>query len=644
MTDPFTEYHALVDAYPERFCDEIKKTVGIQRAMLKLYDFLPDKGRAVVDWIERFCILPGGERAGEPVRLMLWQRWFIYSIFCFWGHFEEDVLDDAGRVVGRRRKYLRVVNDILMVIAAGNAKTTLLGFLNTYLLFSRDYPAANIYIGSNAQKQSRLCFDTTMRIIGRNRSLKRYLHAVPSLNFLEVRKKDGLDSMLTAMSSDGRNFEGIIPTNVMIDEIHAMTTSAYADNLRKSVKRDDGFVFETTTMGTERGGYLDERLEYAKKILDGDAVNHRFFCCIFKQDSEDEIFAALESGDTSVYLKSNPGFGHVVSATLLTQKARDMADKPRERAITMTKNFNIPQNPVTCYFSEAECRALPFDEAIFNGAPVFLGLDMAYTRSPESDLACLTMMTADPATEREYYKDFYFLPRWLDRQVKNDGGLTVERLDMITEKSRYDTNILYDEGAGRYGYAMYAARGDIVVIDDALVGSIRARYGDDAAMACDVTGVTQKFIMYFIALIEARYGFTLCKMGIDPNKAGEIESFVNAHIASQDGLPPAIKFQMEKSLYSYPLMEATKDIRARGLAHCNNKLTELHFASALTKERGDGTAYFVHSQRSHIDGVSAHLAARSAYTVFITNGKTGAVNKARLGNWWSRNRLPPVAV
>ena len=630
MLNPFQEYHQIVDEYPERFCTEIKQMVAIQKEMLEIYDFVENKGRQVVEWIENFCILPEGEHAGEPVSLMLWQKWVIYSIFCFWGHFEEPEYDSAGSIVGTRRKYLRVVNDILMVIASGNSKTTFMGFINTYLLFSKDYPAAKIYIGSNAQQQSLLCYNATHEIIRKNPALKRHSRLVPSIHVIDIPKNN---SMLMAMSSDGKNYEGIIPTNIMIDETHEMKTSQYADNLRKSVKRDDSFVFETTTMGTVRGGYLDSRIEYAGKVLSGDVVNHRFFACIFKQDSEEEIFEAYEREDLSVLIKSNPSMGHAVSTTLLKNKVKEMLDDPKKRSINLTKNFNIPQNPITCYFSERECRAKPFDESIFKHAPVFLGLDMAYTRSPENDLTCLTMMTKNPITEEEYFKDFYFLPQYWERQRLENGEIAVEKLDMIPPKSKYDTNIIADEKNGKYGYQLYADRGDVVIINSDLVKRMVEIYGEDAYTDC--TGITQKFILYFLALLEREYGYIVCKMGLDPNKAADIESFVNANINSVDTLPPAVKFQMEKTNFSNPILEATKDIRARELVYCNNKLTELHFANAQYKETTSGGIVLVNAARARKDGVIAHLAARSAYNVFVNNAKTGVENKRRLVEYWS---------
>ena len=630
MVNPLLEYHEFVNKNPDRFSADIFKMVKLQEKMLGIYDFLPEKAEAVVRWIERFCILSEGEQAGRAVTLMLWQKWIIYSIFGFWGWFEEDEFDEIGNIKGKRSKYLRVVKDILMVIASGNSKTTFMGFINAYLLYAKDsYPAAKIYIGSNAQKQSLLCFKATQQIIQKNRKLDKIARVVPSMNTIEI---SAINSLLMAMSSDMKNHEGIIPTNIIIDEIHAMKTSQYADDLRKSVKREDSFVFEVTTMGTVRGGYLDSRLEYAEKILSGEVENFRFFCCIFRQDNEDEVIQAYESGNTSVFLKSNPGMGTAVSTTLLRDKVKEMLDDPSKRTVTLTKNFNIPQNPETCYFSNFECQAKPFDESIFNNAPVFFGLDMAYTRSPENDLACLSLLTVNPITEEEYFKDFYFLPRFYEHQIEVNGEVITERADMVSAKSKVDTGIIYDKKEGKYGYQMYANRGDVVIVDEELIAKLIAQFGGEAPT--DGTGITQKFILYYLAYLESQYGYTMCKFGLDPNKAAEIESFVNANLRSMDGLPPAIKFIIERYDISVPIMESTKDTRARGLVHCNNKLTELHFANAQTKPRGNNFV-LANAKYSRKDGVIAHLAARSAYNVFVNNNKTGARNKQALIEYWA---------
>lgn len=632
-SDPLLEFHKQVDLYPEYHSKAIKELVAQQRKMLKIYDYLPERGAKAVAWIERMCVLVEGERAGEPVKLLLWMKWLICSIFCFWGNFEVEQFDNYGNLIGVEVKYLRVVNDVLLVIATGNAKTSFLAQIIEYCLYSSEFPAPKIYIGSNSYDQSRLCFDTVLSSIEHQPILKDYADLRPSKGEIEVPKTGG---KLKAMSSRGTNFEGIVPCVILIDEIHGMATSEYAHNLRKSTKRDDTLVIETTTQGTVRGGYLDERVELARNTLAGNTSepNYRQLFVLFEQDDEQEIFESYESGDIGVLRKSNPSIGTTVSPTLLKGKVQEMKNDPSKRTINLTKNFNIPQNPETSYFSKRECQTKPFDESIFNGAPVFFGFDMAYTRSPESDLACLTMLMVDPETRREYSKDFYFLPELWEHQATEGNEIKLVRECMIRNKSRVDSNINYNPRQKKYGYQKYIDRGDMILVNRDLCQELKEITGQEF----DVTGITEQFILAYLAKLQRTYNFIPCKFGLDPNKASEIESFVNANIYSWDGNKPAIRFQIEKKTISNPIIEDTKDVRARGLVYNNNRLTELHFAAAQAKIDNAGYIVFTNTQAQRKDGVIAHLAARSAYKVFTTVQDKGVQNMAMLTTWWSENR------
>lgn len=628
MNNPFIEYLDYADEHPDEFCEELKLQFKRQRKMLELYDFLEEKGRKAVNWIEKYCILTSGEHAGERVKLLLWQKWLIYSILCFYGYVDVAEYDDNGNEIGKTEKYLRIVNEVLVMVGSGNAKTTLIGFLNAYFLFGNEFNACWIYIGSNAYKQSKLCYDTTCTLIRKNPSLRQHAKIRESLGEIEIPRTSG---KLTAMSSDGSNLEGIIPAVLIIDEIHEMKDGSYADNLKKSTKRDDMLTIEMTTQGVVRGGYLDTKLETAKTTLEGNATyeDYRKLYVIYKQDSADEI----TPDNLSICKKSNPSLGSAVSPILLRQKIIDMLNDPTKRVTTLTKNFNIPQNPITSYFTESECRAKEFDESIFYNAPVFLGLDMAYTRTPESDLACLEMLMVNPITEEEYCKDFYFLPKYWDREVKINGKVLIEREDMIKAKSHEDTNILYNEMQKKYGYRLYAERGDVIIVDEDLLAELQSQFGETEGLDC--AGITEQFILLYLAYLEVKYNWVICKFGLDPNKASQIQSASDRMIPSIDGKAPTIKFRMEDKKNSNPIIESTKEKRQRGLVYNNNKLTELHFASAQAREDINGYIMFTNSQRERKDGVIANLSARSAYNVFVNNKDTGAQNRLLLEEWWS---------
>lgn len=635
MSSPFFEYIEDVEKNPGKYSRRIVQQVHLQREMLGKYDFIEEKGRKACEWIEGNCVLTEGEHAGEKVKLMLWDKWIIYSVFCFYGNLDVEEFDEKGNSKGIVNKYVRIVNDVLIVVASGNSKTTLLAFIILYVIYHRAVlPSPQIYIGSNAYKQSKLCFDTVRKIISRNPELEVHADIRRSLGEIEIEETN---AKVVAMSSKGDNYEGIIPALLVIDEIHAMQTSAYADNLRKSTKRSDKLIFEITTEGTVRGGYLDQRKELAVNLLENktEEKDYRKFFAIYEQDSEEEVFEAYRTNNMGLLMKSNPGLSISVSVEELRDKIKGMMNDPKQKVTTMTKNFNIPQNPITSYFSEVECRAKPFNEDIFYNAPVFLGLDMAYTRNPSNDLTALRMLMVNPFTNEEYSKDFYFLPKYWEEEIREGEKVTVERRDMIKAKSKVDTNILYNPKQQAYGYKMYADRGDVIIVDENLVETLVKEFGEQARV--DTTGITEDFVIFFIAHLELKYKWTICKFGLDPNKASKLRAFAETNIPSTDGKSPVIPFRMEDHKNSNPIIMSTKDIRKQGKVYNNNKLTELHFASAIAKNDQYGNVVFTNPMYMRKDGIIAEFSARSSYLVYTTNKYTGSENLDRLKAWWKTN-------
>lgn len=635
MMNSFFEYIEDVEKHPEEYPKEICRQVSIQREMLKIYDFIEEKGKKCCDWIEENCYLTEGENAGQKVKLMLWQKWIIYSIFCFYGNMDVEEFDENGKYVGIRNKYVRIVNDVLILIGSGNSKTTFIAFIILYVMYHRKVlPSPKIYIGSNAYKQSKLCFDVVRKIITRNPELLKHATIRQSIGEIEI---EDTNAKLNAMSSTGDNYEGIIPALLVIDEIHAMQTSTYADNLRKSTKRSDKLIIEITTDGTCRGGYLDQRKDLASNLLNdrSEVKDYRKFFAIYRQDDEREVIDAYTNNEIWKLKKSNPGLSISVSVEELKDKIKAMMNDPKQKVITLTKNFNIPQNPVTSYFSEVECRTKPFNEDIFYNAPVFLGLDMAYTRNPSNDLTCLKMLMVNPFTNEEYSKDFYFLPKWWEEEKREGDTLSIERKDMVIAKSKCDTNILYNPRQAKYGYQMYAERGDVVIVDEELIETLVSEFGEQAR--CDTTGITEDFIRFFIAHLELKYQWTICKFGLDPNKAFKLKAFAESNIPSTDGKNPVIQFRMEDHKNSNPIILSTKDIRKQGKVFNNNKLTELHFASAIARTDQFGNVTFTNPMYSRKDGIIAEFSARSSYAVYTTNKDTGTDNLERLKRWWKDN-------
>ena len=64
-SNPFVQYLNDVETNPRYYSKEIIAQCELQREMLKKFDFLEEKGKHCVDWIEKYCILVEGENAGK---------------------------------------------------------------------------------------------------------------------------------------------------------------------------------------------------------------------------------------------------------------------------------------------------------------------------------------------------------------------------------------------------------------------------------------------------------------------------------------------------------------------------------------------------------------------------------------------------
>lgn len=636
QTNDLLRFHDDVENNPLNYPKTIKQQVKRQKEMLEIYEYKAEIPEKICRWIEKWCVITDGERLGERVRLTLMQRWVICSLFGFYGYIDAQGFDENGNDVGVGKKYVRITNDLLFVVASGNAKTTLLAWINAYMLTHNVIPKCNIYIGSNAYQQSRLCFNTTCEILHKNKALENCFKFTESLG--EIKEKT-TNAIMRAMSSSGDNQEGIIPALIEVDEIHAMRDSIYCDNLKKSTKRSDMLYVEMTTQGTVRGGHLDTRIEYAKRVLanETEEKNYRFCPIIFEQDSEQEIYDAYRGKlPLSVLRKSNPNLGVAVSTELVVDKIRQIIEEPSKKATILTKNFNIPQNDSSCFYSETECKTKPFNEDIFINAPIFLGLDMAYTREPSNDLASLTMMLFNPFTEEAYFKDIVFIPKYWNRTNKSDDGKVYQsQEDMVKFKSQHDSNIPYNAKRKIYGYNEYAKRGDVVILDEALRDEMVAEFGDVANF--DLTGVTEDFIIYYIAYLEKKYKFTILKFGADPNKASKIMTYANNSIMRLDGREPVVQFKIENRVHSEVVILKSKELRSRELVYCNSKLTELHFATVSAHENSQGAIIFDRKAKTKKDIVISELSAMSACNVFLNNRFTGESNTVNLKTWWREN-------
>lgn len=577
------EYHNYIERYPNRVPNTIKSRVKIDNDMLEMYNFKDEFVDKCIRWIEKYCYLVDGEKSGKVI-LTLPQKYVISVIFGFWGYIEEEAVNEFGEINGTKQTYQRIVKDVLLMVGSGFGKTTFVAAI-IFLITTVDKVFGNqsIFIGSNTYAQSKLCYETTQKMIEKSKFNDRYRITESSGSIINKSNKN----KIKAMSSKGDNHEGINPSIIFIDEVHLMKDGKYANNLKKSNKRDDILMIETTTQGDVRGGYLDSRLKFARKQLDN-CTDFRTQYFLWESDSIDELVDAYNNDTIDVLFKANPNLGISQSVSSVRSQLINMVEDVSKRTYILTKIFNIPQNKESSYYTANECRSLEFDESKLVGMPCFIGLDVAFTRSPNTDLTALTFSVVDPVNDKIYHIDKFFLPKIYLDDEENE-------FDMVELKSKEDG----------IDYQYFIDRGDVILVDD--------------------NSIKNEIIIQTIKEMIIKYKFNVLKFGVDPNKADDVINTFNS--ITQD-TKFCLPYLSERKVWTTPIIEFSKEKRAQQKVYTNNKLTEIHFANTLAKYDSNNYILLTNAQRQRKDMVIAHMAAYSAYKVW-----SGQINKYGISNF-----------
>ena len=141
------------------------------------------------------------------------------------------------------------------------------------------------------------------------------------------------------LSAQSRNKDGYNIEVGCIDEVHEMTDSKVYDAIKQSQStKKEPLIFIITTEGTTVGGFLDNKLEYCRKMLKGEIEDERVLPWLFTQDSTQEIY-----DDPSSWQKSNPSLGVVKTRSYLDDVMNKSKNDHSTRVTMLCKDFNVKQ-------------------------------------------------------------------------------------------------------------------------------------------------------------------------------------------------------------------------------------------------------------------------------------------------------------
>lgn len=364
---------------------ELKKLIfDVKHNENYIYD--TDKANLRIDFIENCIRLTKSPFYNKPMKLMLWQKAFIETIYSF------KMADNVN--IERFKK-------ILLLIARKNGKSELCSAIaNSEFILGNE--GSDLVCSSNDDRQSSIVYDA----IDLMRKLYDPFDVDTKRNQRFISNK-ATNTKIFKLSDTTRNKEGHSIDFATCDECHEMTTNVIVKSIEQSQSlKPNPKLILITTEGFVVDGYLDDELKQARAILhdEDDSISaSRFLPWLYTQDSEQEIFQ-----DEATWVKSNPSLYQVKRLDYLQEQV-DLAKKSKaDRIFVLSKDFNVKQGGVESFLNvEDYSYDLTFDIEDFRGSYCLGHVDLAET----TDLCCAKILMMKPESNIKYIHTRYFIPQ-----------------------------------------------------------------------------------------------------------------------------------------------------------------------------------------------------------------------------------------
>lgn len=368
---------------------------------------------------EKFCLQSKAPYYMKPVVLMPWQKAFFEPLYSF-------RFVDSG---------LRRFIEGLLLVARKNGKSTMFAADGTTDLFVGD-GGTSICCASNDDRQAKLIW----REIGGMRQRLDPKKQITGQNLTEIRNR--LKNIeIFRLSSKTQNKDGFNIDKTYVDESHDLQDDEITEACWRGMSsKDEPLFLNCTTQGFINGGYLDKKIDYCRKVIDGEIDDDRILPFLYEQDSEAEVWA-----DSASWEKSNPSIRYGVKKTNKLLRDLEVARHDNGSKIHMLcKDFNIKQNTAAAWLANEDYNypqeIKTFDD--FRGAFALAAVDLSET-TDLTNAKVLIMRQGDPT---KYVFSHYWIPAGkLEKADDASAGAKYKewaRDGLLTICEGYDNNLI----------------------------------------------------------------------------------------------------------------------------------------------------------------------------------------------------------
>ena len=376
---------------------------------------------------EKLCLQSKAPYYMKPIKLLPWQKAWWEALYSF-------KMADTG---------LRRFTEGLLEVARKNGKSTMFAADGNYDLFMGE-GGTDICCASNDDRQAKLIW---LEIGGMRQRLDPK-KSITGQNLTEIKNKQK-NITIFRLSSKTQNKDGFNISKTYLDESHDIAEENGQSEIAEACWRgmsskDEPLFLNCTTQGFNRDCYLDHKIAYAKKVIQGEIDDEHFIAFLYEQDSEQEIWQ-----DEASWEKSNPSIRYGVKKVAKLRRDVEAAKHDKATRIhLLTKDFNIPQSNAQSWLmlEDYDYPQKIYDLEDFRGSLILGAVDLAAT----TDLASAKILLMRAGDKTKYVYSHYWIPesKLEDSDDKEAGANYVQwardRLLTIHEGNEIDISKIAD--------------------------------------------------------------------------------------------------------------------------------------------------------------------------------------------------------
>lgn len=383
-----------------------------------------DERRAerALKFISVYCKQSKGKDGGKPIKLQLWQKAMICTVFGF--------VDIEGM-----RKY----RELFLVVGRKNGKTTLASSIGNFMLFADNEHGPSIVSAATTREQAKLSWDEARKMIKKSPALTSRARCLVGEIITDFN-----DGNFKPLASDSNTLDGLNPSAAIMDEVAAWTNgkALYDVIIDGESAREQPLNIMITTAGTVREDIFDLLYEQSEKIIEGyknpDPTaykDERFLPLIYELDNRAEWV------DESCWMKANPGLDVIKSREALAYKVNKAMQNPMLVKNLLCKDFNIRETTSQAWLEFEQLNNTDTFELASDRSRMIWHHDgdnrvLSYPRyglggcdlSSTTDLTAAKVIFTVPETQDKLFAlQMYWLPEELIEKRVNEDKIPYDR-------------------------------------------------------------------------------------------------------------------------------------------------------------------------------------------------------------------------